>query len=76
VQASGGHVLSAGRAILTEVLDSYFDSPAPVPAPKRSAGNASLLAQLPAVDVTVRSRPLAEVLCPVYAALRDPADHS
>ncbi|WP_026821068.1 SWIM zinc finger family protein [Arthrobacter castelli] len=71
----GGDDGRAG-APLTEVLDSFFESPTPAPALKRPAGGASLLEQLPPVDITVRSRPLVEVLRPVYSALRDPADRS
>jgi len=61
-------------APLTEVLDTFFVSPAPVPVRRSSRGGALLLDQLPPVDITVRSRPLAEVLRPVYAALRASAE--
>lgn len=57
-------------APLTEVLDSFFVSPAPVPVRRSPAGGSLLVDQLPAVEVTVRSRPLVEVLRPMYAALR------
>lgn len=56
-------------APLTEVLDTFFVSAAPLPGRQSAAGGALLLDQLPPVDVTVRSRPLPEVLRPVYTAL-------
>lgn len=67
--AGSGQEARAG-APLTEVLDTFFESPAPVPVRRSPAGGPLLVDQLPTVDVTVRSRPLAEVLRPAYAALR------
>lgn len=66
--AVGGNEKRTGTP-LTEVLDTFFVSPVQVPARRSSAVGALLVDQLPPVDVTVRSRPLAEVLRPVYAAL-------
>lgn len=64
-------------APLTEVLDTFFVSPAlvsvrPNTVGPNAVGGALLVDQVPSVDVTVRSRPLAEVLRPVYAALARP----
>lgn len=70
-----GHPAPAG-APLTEVLDAFFVSPTPVPLRRGHASGAMLVDQLPPVDVLVRSRPLAEVLRPVYAALSASADPS
>lgn len=61
-------------APLTDVLDVFFVSPAPVPMRRSRPGGALLVDQLPPVDVAVRSRPLAEVLRPVYVALRATTD--
>lgn len=55
---------------LTEVLDTFFDPPAPVPVRRSTASGALLVDQLPPIEVMVRSRPLTEVLRPVDAALR------
>ena len=59
---------------LTEVLDSFYVSPAPVPVRRSPAGGAFLLDQVPPVDVRIRSRPLAELLRPAYAALGAPTE--
>ena len=68
--------VSRAGAPLTEVLDTFFVSPAPVSARRNSVSGALLVDQLPPVDVMVRSRPLAEVLHPIYAALRESASRS
>jgi uncharacterized Zn finger protein len=60
-------------APLTDVLDIFFVSPSPVPLRRSHSGGALLVDQLPPVDVMVRSRPLADALRPVYAALSAPA---
>lgn len=54
---------------LTELLDVFYVSPGRAPRAKSVASGASLLDQLPEVPVTVRGRPLAEVLRPAYDAL-------
>lgn len=61
---------------LTEVLDTFFVSPVPVPVRRSSVVGALLIDQVPSVDVTVRSRPLADILRPVYAALRTAAERA
>lgn len=73
--SASGNEARAG-APLTDVLDTFFVSPTPVPTRRSSTGGALLVDQLPPVDITVRSRPLAEVLRPVYAALRASAERS
>lgn len=67
--ASGGDAAPAG-APLTEVLDAFYEAPALLPTRRRAPRGASLMDQMPPVDVAVRSRPLAEVLRPVYEALQ------
>ncbi|MDQ6752300.1 MAG: SWIM zinc finger family protein [Actinomycetota bacterium] len=69
----GGNAKSAG-APLAEVLDTFFVSPVPVPMRRSSAVGAPLVDQVPPVDVTILSRPLADVLRPVYAAIRASAE--
>jgi len=66
---------SDGRAgaPLTEVLDTFYATPVPIPVRPNSGGGAPLVDQLPSVDVMVRSRPLADVLRPAYAALQTSA---
>lgn len=66
---------SDGRAgaPLTEVLDTFYATPVPIPVRPSSGGGAPLVDQLPSVDVMVRSRPLADVLRPAYAALQTSA---
>ncbi len=73
--SAGGNDGRAG-APLTEVLDTFFDSPVLISVRPSVGGAALLVDQLPPVDVTVRSHPLAEVLRPVYAALRASARRS
>ena len=73
--SASGDKARAG-APLTEVLDTFFVSPAPISVRRSPVGGALLVDQLPPVDVTVRSHPLAEVLRPVYAALRESAERS
>ncbi|GAA1865467.1 SWIM zinc finger family protein [Paeniglutamicibacter psychrophenolicus] len=68
--AGSGHDSRAGAA-LTDVLDAFFESPAALPLRPGTRGSALLVDQLPEVDLTVRSHPLAEVLRPVYTALRE-----
>lgn len=65
----GGDDAALAGAPLTDVLGTFFVSPAPILLRRGSLGGAPLLDQLPPVTVTVRSRPLAEVLRGVYAAL-------
>lgn len=69
----GGAAGNRAGAPLTEVLDTFFDAPAPVPVRRSAVGGALLVDQLPPTDVTVRSRTLAEVMRPVYEALRTSA---
>ncbi len=71
--AVGGNEGRAGSP-LTEVLDTFFVPPVPVPVRRSSVSGALLVDQIPPVDVTVRSRPLADILRPVYAALRASAE--
>lgn len=71
----GGDAGARAGAPLTEVLDAFFEAPAPVPVRRSAVGGTLLVDQLPPVDVTVRSRPLAEVLRPAYEALRTSTDH-
>lgn len=71
----GGPAGSRAGAPLTQVLDTFFDAPVPVPVRRSAVGGTVLVDQLPPVDVTVRSRPLAEVLRPAYEALRTSTDH-
>lgn len=66
---AGGKEGRAG-APLTDVLDTFFDSPVPVPVRRSLVSGALLVDQAPPLDITVRSHPLAEVLRPVYAVLR------
>jgi uncharacterized Zn finger protein len=62
----------AGAPALADCLDRYFSTGGELPA---LAGGAApvdaLLDQLPAVEVTVRGRPLVELLRPAYRALAD-----
>lgn len=71
--ASGGGVAAdraeSTDAPLDDLLDTFFSVQGQLPAPGRPA-SASLLAQLPDVNVTVRGRPLADLLGPAYAGLR------
>ncbi|MCQ9166063.1 MULTISPECIES: SWIM zinc finger family protein [unclassified Arthrobacter] len=67
--ADGDSGARAG-APLTEVLETFFAAPVPVPLRRGSNARGLLLDQAPALNVTVRSRPLAEVLGPAYVALR------
>lgn len=71
--ASGGGV-AADRAESTDtplddLFDTFYSLQGELPGPGRAAA-ASLLAQTPAVDVTVRGRPLVDVLEPAYVGLR------
>jgi uncharacterized Zn finger protein len=55
---------------LTECLDSYFVMPAKIPARTlATSSSTALLDQLPPLDLTVRGRPLTELLRPAYLAL-------
>ncbi|WP_051478566.1 SWIM zinc finger family protein [Arthrobacter sp. H5] len=71
---SGGRQEGQAGAPLTEVLDTFYVCPAPIPGQRRHMGGSLLVDQVPPVDVMVRSQPLVEVLRPVYAALRASAE--
>ncbi|WP_240629710.1 SWIM zinc finger family protein [Specibacter cremeus] len=67
---TGGPDEKSTGAPLTEVLDAFFVPPVPVPRRRTHAVGGLLVDQAPPVEVTVRSRPLAEVLRPAYEAMR------
>ena len=69
-EAGSGADKAPAGAPLTEVLDTFFVLAGPVPVPRSSAHTSSLIDQLPAIDVTVRSSPLATMLRPAYTTLR------
>lgn len=55
---------------LSESLDSYFVLQAELPVTNPPAGSSTTLVdQLPPIDLTVRNRPLADLIRPVYTAL-------
>jgi uncharacterized Zn finger protein len=62
--------------LLADCIGSYFAMRANLPttAPPTTPSDA-LLSQLPPVDLTVRGRPLAELLRPAYLALGTPREH-
>lgn len=61
-----------GRS-LTECIDSYFDVQGEMPATSPALSpSTALLDQLPPVDVTVRGKPLPEILRPAYQAVGEP----
>ena len=70
LHAADGESGTNAGAPLTEVLDNFFAAPVPVPLRRGATAHGFLLDQAPAVDVTVRSRPLAEVLRSAYEAIR------
>ncbi|MFT4052423.1 MAG: SWIM zinc finger family protein [Microbacterium sp.] len=74
LEAASDAAGAADEAVpLTELLDVFYVSAGTAPAPGAAASGASLIDQLPPVCVTVRGRPLVEVLRPAYEAAGAPA---